>query len=164
MNIELEVVEIEKPDDVNVIIGYSHFIKTVEDLSEILRTNVPQAKFGLAFSEASGPRLVRSDGNAPELVRLCEKNILAIGAGHSFIIMLREAYPISVLNAIKSCQEVGSIFAATSNELTVIVARNESSAGILGAIDGHSPIGVESEKDRQDRIKLLRDIGYKLGP
>ncbi len=164
MTVEIEAVEMEKPDDVNIILGYSHFIKTVEDLSEIIRTYVPQAKFGLAFNEASGPRLVRSDGNAPELVRLCEKNILAIGAGHSFIIMLREAYPISVLNAIKSCQEVGSIFAATSNKVTVIVARNKEGGGILGAIDGHSPLGVESDRDRQDRIKLLRDIGYKLGP
>ncbi|MCL4329471.1 MAG: adenosine monophosphate-protein transferase [Candidatus Thermoplasmatota archaeon] len=164
MKIEIESLTIEKPEDVNVILGYSHFIKTVEDLGEIIRTHVPQASFGLAFSEASGPRLVRSDGNSTDLVKLCEKNLLALGSGHTFLIMLRGAYPISVLNAIKSCQEVGNIYAATSNRLTVIVARTDQGGGILGVIDGNSPLGVESIRDRQDRIKLLRDIGYKLGP
>ncbi|MBN2358563.1 MAG: adenosine-specific kinase [Deltaproteobacteria bacterium] len=158
---ELINVKLEIPDGVNLVLGQSHFIKTAEDLYEVMVTSVPGAKFGLAFAEASGPCLVRSDGNDTELVALAVKQLLAIGAGHSFLLLMREAYPINVLNAIKSCPEVCRIFCATANPLQVVVAQSEQGRGILGVIDGSSPTGVESEDDKRARRDFLRQIGYK---
>jgi adenosine/AMP kinase len=158
---ELKLAKIKKPPELNVILGQSHFIKTVEDLYEALVTSVPGINFGLAFCEASGDKLVRSDGTDPGLVKLAEKNALRIGAGHSFIILLRGTYPINVLNKIKATQEVCRIFAATSNQLQVIVAESEQGRGILGVIDGEKPLGVESKEKKREREEFLRKIGYK---
>ncbi|PZA08430.1 MULTISPECIES: adenosine-specific kinase [unclassified Meiothermus] len=161
---ELQVVKIEKPDNLNVILGQSHFIKTVEDLHEAMVTAVPGIKFGLAFCEASGKRLVRKTGTAPELVELAAKNAYSIGAGHCFVIVLGEGFfPINVLHAIKACPEVVRIFAATANPLAVIVAEQEDQRGVLGVLDGHKPLGVEAEEDIAWRKDLLRKLGYKLG-
>lgn len=160
--LELKTVKINKPDDVNVILGQSHFIKTVEDLYEILTTSSPVIKFGFAFSESSGACKVRSEGNDSELKKLAEDNALAIGSGHSFIIFIRQAYPINVLNAIKLIQEVCYIYCASANPVEVIVAESEMGSGILGVIDGARPKGVESEEDIKWRRDLLRKIGYKL--
>lgn len=161
---ELQTVKIEKPDHLNVILGQSHFIKTVEDLHEAMVTAVAGIKFGLAFCEASGKRLVRKTGTAPELVELAVKNALNIGAGHSFIIVLGEGFfPINVLHAIKACPEVVRIFAATANPIAVIVAEQDDQRGILGVLDGHKPLGVEGEEDMAWRKDLLRKFGYKLG-
>ncbi len=154
---------IEKPDDVNFILGQSHFIKTAEDLYEAVAGSVPGAKFGLAFCEASADRLVRVEGNADDLRDLAVKNALAIGAGHSFIIMLRDCYPINVLNAVKSVQEVCTIFCATANPVEVIVAESALGRGIMGVIDGFSPVGVEGPQDVEHRTELLRRFGYKRG-
>jgi hypothetical protein len=159
MNIEL--VSIKKPDALNVIIGQAHFIKTVEDLFETLVESAPGIRFGLAFCEASGSCLVRSEGNDPELKACAEENALTVGAGHSFIIILKDAYPVNVLNRIKGLSEVCSIFAATANPVSVIVADSGSGRGILGVIDGAKPQGVESGRDIQWRTELLRTIGYK---
>lgn len=158
---QLKVVAIEKPDDANLILGQSHFIKTVEDLYEVCVTVAPQMKFGLAFSEASGPCLIRCEGNEEELKRLAVKNLLHLAAGHSFIILLQEAFPLAILNAIKQLPEVCQIFAATANPLQVIVAETEQGRGILGVIDGSSPKGVETDSDIQARQQFLRTIGYK---
>ncbi|AAT43596.1 adenosine-specific kinase [Picrophilus oshimae] len=152
---------IERPDDSNVILGYSHFIKTIEDLKEIVVTSVPKCRFGIAFSEASGERLIRFDGNDRELTDIAVKNLLNVKSGHTFIIIIRDAYPINMLNAIKMCQEVGTIFAATANPLSVIVYEGSNGNGILGVIDGYSPLGIEDEAAKEKRKKLLRDIGYK---
>lgn len=161
---ELQTVKVEKPDTLNVILGQSHFIKTVEDLHEAMVTAVPGIKFGLAFCEASGKRLVRKTGTAPELVELAVRNAEAIGAGHSFIIVLGEGFfPINVLHAIKACPEVVRIFAATANPLSVIVVEQDDQRGILGVLDGHKPLGVEAEEDIAWRKDLLRKFGYKLG-
>ncbi|HEU4742566.1 MAG TPA: adenosine-specific kinase [Meiothermus sp.] len=161
---ELQTVKLEKPDNLNVILGQSHFIKTVEDLHEAMVTAVPGIKFGLAFCEASGKRLIRKTGTAPELVELAVKNAEAIGAGHSFIVVLGEGFfPINVLHAIKACPEVVRIFAATANPLSVIVAEQDDQRGILGVLDGHKPLGVEAEEDIAWRKDLLRKFGYKLG-
>jgi len=145
--LELKLVEIKKPEDVNLILGQSHFIKTVEDLYEVLVNSVPGIKFGLAFVESSGACKVRSEGNDPELKSLASSNILEIGAGHSFIIFMRNAFPINVLNSIKNIPEVCSIYCATANPLKVIVAATEDGSGILGVIDGGKPKGVENEAD-----------------
>lgn len=164
MAMELQVVRIEKPDNLNVILGQSHFIKTVEDLHEAMVTAVPGIKFGLAFCEASGKRLVRKTGTAPELVELAVKNAHNIGAGHCFVIVLGEGFfPINVLHAIKACPEVVRIFAATANPLAVIVAEQDDQRGVLGVLDGHKPLGVEAEEDIAWRKDLLRKLGYKLG-
>ncbi len=160
--LELEAVKIRKPDEVNLILGQSHFIKTVEDLYEVLVNNVPGIKFGLAFAESSGACKVRSEGTDPELKKLAEENMLQIGAGHSFIILLGNAYPINVLNAIKAIPEVCAIYAATANAVEVIVARTDSGCGIMGVIDGLKPKGIESAQDIQWRHDFLRKIGYKL--
>lgn len=159
---KLKGVPVELPPDTNVIIGQSHFIKTVEDLHELLVSSVPQIRFGLAFCEASGPCLVRFSGNDPELEQAAVRNSLAIGAGHSFIILIRHAFPINVLNAIKQVQEVCTIFCATANSVSVIVADDGTGRGILGCIDGQKPKGVEENKEVQDRKALLRQFGYKL--
>ncbi len=159
---ELDVVDIEKPDDLNVIIGQSHFIKTVEDLHEVLVGTSPHLKFGIAFCEASGPCLVRKSGNDDDLVELAVRNALAIGAGHSFVVFLREGYPVNVLNQIKQVPEVCRVLCATANPLQVLVAETELGRGIVGVVDGSSPRGVEAADDISARKGLLRAIGYKL--
>ncbi len=160
---ELKVVAIEKPEEINFVLGQSHFIKTVEDLHEALVNAVPGIKFGLAFCESSGPRLVRWSGTDEALIELAKRNALAIGAGHSFIVFLGEGfYPINVLSAIRSVPEVCRIFCATANPVQVIVAETEQGRGILGVVDGFSPQGVEGEEDIAHRKQFLRMIGYKL--
>jgi len=156
------VVKIQKPDDVNLILGQSHFIKTVEDLHEALVTAVPGIQFGLAFCESSGKRLVRWTGTDEEMITLAKENALAIGAGHCFIIFLKNAYPINVLNAVKMVPEVCRIFCATANPVEVIIAQGDQGRGILGVVDGQSPAGVEGEEDIAWRKGFLRTIGYKL--
>ena len=158
---ELIIVKIDAPKETNLILGQTHFIKSVEDLYEALITSVPGIKFGLAFCEASANYLVRSDGNDEELKKASQDNAFAIGAGHSFLIFMRNAFPINVLNAIKKVQEVCSIFCATANPVEVIIAETEQGRGILGVIDGESPKGIETSKDVAERKKLLRSIGYK---
>ena len=158
---ELRAVPVEKPDEVNLILGQAHFIKTVEDLYESAVTSVPGAKFGLAFCEASGPCLVRHTGTDKELEDLAVKNASAIGAGHSFIILLRDAFPVNCLNAVKMVTEVCSVICAGANPVRVIVAEDETGRGILGVIDGEKPKGVETEADAQQRHGFLRTIGYK---
>ncbi|MDR3255552.1 MAG: adenosine-specific kinase [Synergistaceae bacterium] len=156
----LESVEI--PEDCNVIVGQSHFVKTVEDLFEVLVTSSPSLSFGIAFCEASIQKLVRRDGNDVELVDCAVKNALRIGAGHSFVIVLRNGYPINVMNRIKAVQEVCGVFAATANPLQVIIAQTDQGRGIIGVIDGGSPVGVEDASGEAWRKNLLRDvIGYK---
>jgi len=160
--LEFKVVKIEKPQEVNIILGQSHFIKTVEDLHEALVNNVPGIKFGLAFCESSGACLVRAEGNDAELKELAIKNALNIGAGHSFIILLRNAYPINVLNAIKNISEVCNIYCATANSVELIIAQTQQGRGIMGVVDGVMPKGSESSVDINWRKDLLRKIGYKL--
>ena len=159
--LELKIIKIDKPDDLNFILGQSHFIKTAEDLYEAL-ANVPGAKFGLAFSEASGACKIRSEGNDAGLKELACKNALELACGHSFIIFLKQAYPISVLNAIKNIPEVCNIYCATANPTEVIVAQSQAGRGILGVIDGAAPQGLEEAQDIAWRKNLLRKIGYKL--
>jgi len=159
---ELLSVRIEKPDDVNVIVGQSHFIKTVEDLHETLAGASPQLRFGIAFCESSGPRLVRRSGNDEELTALAVRNALAIGAGHSFVVFLRQGFPVNVLNAVKLVPELCTVFCATANPVEVVVAQSGSGRGILGVIDGSTPVGVETDADVQERKEFLRRFGYKL--
>ncbi|MFE7801009.1 adenosine-specific kinase [Nocardia sp. NPDC057440] len=159
---ELTTVRIDKPDDLNVIIGQAHFIKTVEDLHEALVGIGPHLRFGLAFCEASGPRLVRHSGNDDDLVELATKNAVAVGAGHSFIVFLREGYPVNVLNAVEHVPEVCGIFCATANAVDVLVAETELGRGIVGVVDGSAPLGVENADDQAARKQLLRQIGYKM--
>ena len=161
MSLKFNAVPIEKGEEINFILGQSHFIKTVEDLYEAMVNSVPGAKFGIAFCEASHKRLVRYAGTDDELIDLAKKNALAIGAGHSFIIMMRECFPINVLNAIRGVPEVCCIFCATANPLEIIVAEGEQGRGIVGVIDGAKPKGIEGEKDVQWRKDFLRKIGYK---
>ena len=158
---ELTTVHIEKPEDVNLVLGQAHFIKTVEDLYEALVTAVPGLKFGLAFCESSGPALVRADGTEEELVALAKQNALSLTAGHCFIIFLRGAYPINILNAVKMVPEVCRIFCATANPVEVVVAETELGRGILGVIDGMKSKGVETAQDVAERHRFLRTIGYK---
>ena len=160
---ELKTIKIEKPDEVNVILGMSHFIKTVEDLHETLVTTVPAIRFGLAFCESSGPALVRTSGTDEEMIELARKNGLALSAGHSFVIFLGPGvYPINVLNAVKAVPEVCRIFCATANPVEVIIAETEQGRGILGVIDGLPSKGLETEEDVKERKAFLRMIGYKL--
>ncbi|MFC1704563.1 adenosine-specific kinase [Candidatus Omnitrophota bacterium] len=159
---ELNVVKIEKPEDVNIIIGQTHFIKTVDDLYEVLISASPGIQFGLSFCEASGACLVRSEGNDDELKKIAVDNALALGCGHSFIVVLRNAFPINVLNAIKNIQEVCSIYCATANPLEIVVAETEQGRGVTGVIDGSKPKGVEGQKDIQWRKDLLKKLRYKL--
>jgi uncharacterized protein len=159
---ELLVVPVDNPDALNLVLGQSHFIKTVEDLHEVLAGSSPATRFGLAFCESSGPRLVRRSGNDEELVDLAIKNALAIGAGHAFIVFLRDAFPVNVLNAIKQVPEVCHVYCATANPLSVIVAETGTGRGIVGVVDGGSPLGVETDDDVSNRKDLLRAIGYKL--
>lgn len=158
---ELETVQVEKPDDVNLILGQTHFIKTVEDIYEAVVTSVPGVEFGVAFCEASAECLIRSDGTDDELRSLAVKNAERIGAGHTFVLLMRGAYPINLLPRIKSVPEVCGIFAATANALQVLVAKSEQGRGIVGVIDGESPKGVETEEQAEERVKFLRKIGYK---
>jgi hypothetical protein len=159
---EIKSYQLPLPADCNVILGQTHFIKTVEDLYEIMVTSVPGIKFGLAFCEASGPCLVRSEGNDSELKKQAEQSALSIGAGHTFIIYIKNAYPINLLNAIKNCQEVCHIFCATANPVQVLLVESEQGRGVVGVIDGSSPKGVETAIDVSKRKEFLRKIGYKL--
>jgi len=165
-DIDLKTVAIEKPEDMNFILGQTHFIKSVEDLYEAMVNSVPNGKFGIAFCEASGACKVRSEGNDSELQKLAEKNALAIGAGHSFIIFMKDCFPLNVLNLIQCIPEVCSIYCATANPTNVVIAEskhgNEIGRGILGVIDGFIPKGIENKEDIAWRKKFLRDIGYKL--
>ena len=154
-------VKIRKPEDVNLILGQAHFIKTVEDLYETLAGAVPGIKFGLAFCESSGACLVRSDGTDEELRKLAADNVLAIGAGHSFLILLRHAYPINVLKAVQAVQEVCNIYCATANPVEVVLAESAQGRGIIGVIDGEKPRGIEDEAGVAWRKDLFRKIGYK---
>ncbi|TFH35349.1 MAG: hypothetical protein E4G99_07495 [Anaerolineales bacterium] len=160
---ELLTVKIDKPEETNFILGQSHFIKTVEDLHEALVGAVPGIEFGLAFCEASGPALIRRSGNSSAMVELATANAGAIGAGHTFIIFLANAFPINVLNAVKAVPEVCRIFCATANPVEVIIAETAQGRAVLGVVDGVSPQAVESEKDVAERQELLRRFGYKLG-
>jgi len=158
---KLKSVKVKIPENSNVIIGQTHFIKTAEDLYEAIIGTVPQAKFGLAFCEASGPCLVRVEGNDDRLKKAAAENATRIGAGHTFVVLIENAYPINVLNRIKDVQEVCSIFCATANSVDVVIAENELGRGVMGVIDGEKPKGIESRKDADDRKAFLRKIGYK---
>jgi uncharacterized protein len=157
-----DVVSIEKPDDVNVVIGQAHFIKTVEDLHEAMVGVSASLRFGLAFCEASGPRLVRRTGNDTELIELATRNALAIAAGHCFVIFLREGFPVSVLNPVKAVPEVCTIYCATANSVDIVIAVTPRGRGIVAVVDGETPLGVETDRDVAERRDLLRAIGYKL--
>ena len=159
---ELKTVAVDIPDGCNIILGQTHFIKTTEDLYEIVATSVPQAKFGIAFTEASGPCLIRTEGNDESLIAASIKAHQAIGAGHVFCIYLRNAFPINILNQIKNCPEVCRIYCATANSLEVVVASTAQGKGVLGVIDGLSPKGIETYDDKIIRKDFLRKIGYKL--
>ena len=159
---ELKIVPIENPEELNVILGQTHFIKTVEDLHETLVTAIPGIKFGLAFCEASGPALIRRSGTDEKLTQLAVRNAQAIGAGHSFVVFLDGAFPINVLNAVKCVPEVCHVICATANPVQVIVAQTEQGRGILGVVDGTSPKGVETQADIDKRKEFLRSIGYKM--
>jgi hypothetical protein len=159
---ELFLVAIDKPADMNFILGQTHFIKSVEDLYEAIVQANPSMKFGIAFCESSGPALVRTAGNDPALILLAQKNALAVGAGHSFIIFMEGGFPVNILNPIKNVTEVCHVFCATSNPTQVIVAETDQGRGILGVVDGVRPKGVETEADVATRLKFLRTIGYKL--
>lgn len=158
---EIKTVKIETPKDCNVILGMAHFIKTVEDIYEAMVNSVPNIKFGLAFCESSGERLVRTDGTDDELRKAAAENMLKLGCGHSFLVILRGAYPVNVLNALKMVPEVCTVYAATANPLEVIVAETERGKGVLGVIDGLKPAGTEDEKGVEWRKSFLRKIGYK---
>jgi len=159
---ETKTVTVDIPEGCNVILGQTHFIKTAEDLYEIIATTVPQAKFGVAFTEASGPCLIRTEGNDDGLIAACVKTLEAIGAGHVFCIFLKNAFPINILTQIKNCPEVCRIFCATANPLEVVVASTAQGTGVLGVIDGSAPKGVETPADKAQRKEFLRKIGYKL--
>ena len=161
-DIKLITVDIEKLEDMNFILGQTHFIKSAEDLYETMVNSVPAGKFGIAFCEASGACKIRSEGNDKELKKLAEKNAASIGAGHSFIIFMKDCYPLNVLNAIKNTAEVCSIYCATANPTKVVIAESENGRGILGVIDGFLPKGLENKEEIALRKKFLRDIGYKF--
>jgi adenosine/AMP kinase len=159
---EIKLIDIEMPENANVIIGQTHFIKTVEDIHEALVTSLPMIKFGLAFSEASGPRLIRHSGTDEKLENLAIKNAEKIGAGHSFVLILGNAFPINIMKSLKAVDEVLYLYAATANPLKVIVVEEGEKRGIIGVLDGEKPLGVEGKKDIEDRKNLLRKIGYKF--
>lgn len=159
---EIKSIKLVIPEGANIIVGQTHFIKTIEDLYEIMVSSLPKCRFGIAFCEASGACLIRVEGNDEELKKVAIQNAQAVAAGHTFYLLLREAYPINVLNAIKNCPEVCSLFCATANPVEVIVAESEQGRGILGVIDGSSPKGIEEESDIRWRKDLLRKIGYKI--
>lgn len=159
---EIKLIDIESPEGSNVIIGQTHFIKTVEDVHEALVTSLPMIKFGLAFCEASGPRLIRHTGTDKDLETLAVKNAEKIGAGHSFVLILGNAFPINIMKSLKAVDEILYLYAATANPLKVIVAEEGDQRGIMGVLDGEKPLGVEAEKEISERKDLLRKIGYKL--
>ncbi len=159
---EFQAVPIRTPEGVNIILGQSHFIKTVEDLYEILVSSVPGAKFGIAFSESSGPCLIRSAGNDEALRQSAIQNAQAVAAGHFFVVVIRDAFPINVLNAVKQCQEVCNLYCASANPVEVIVAVTQQGRGVMGVVDGLPPKGVETPADEAGRKDFLRKIGYKL--
>jgi adenosine/AMP kinase len=160
--VSFEVVPVDTPDDINVIIGQAHFIKTVEDLHEALVGVGGRMRFGIAFCEASGARLIRRTGNDEDLVEMATQHAQAIGAGHTFVVVLRDGFPVNVLNPIKSVSEVCTVFCATANPVEVIVAVTDRGRGVVGVIDGATPLGVEDEAQVGWRRTLLRDLGYKL--
>jgi adenosine/AMP kinase len=160
---ELNMISIDKPDEVNFILGQSHFIKTVEDIHEALVGAVPGIEFGVAFCEASGPSLIRYSGTSQEMIELAKENALNLSAGHTFIIFLGNVFPINVLNSVKMVPEVCRIFCASSNPVQVILAETEQGRGVLGVVDGERSKGLETEEDISDRVTLLRKFGYKLG-
>ncbi len=163
ISVQLKMVQIENPESLNMILGQSHFIKTVEDIHEAVVTSVPGVKFGLAFCESSGAALVRSTGTDDALKALAERNALALGAGHCFILFLRDAFPVNVLNAIKMVPEVANIYCASANSVQVILAETEQGRGILGVIDGVHTKGIEDADGVAWRMGFLRKIGYKIG-
>jgi len=159
---EIKIIKIEKPEEVNFILGQSHFIKTVEDIYEAIVCTAVGIKFGIAFCESSGPCLVRWEGNDEEMIELAKKNAMNLSCGHAFIIFLRDGYPINILNAIKNIPEVCSIYCATANPAEVIIVETETGRGILGVIDGSKSKGIETQKDIENRKAFLRKIGYKF--
>jgi adenosine/AMP kinase len=161
-DVQLLTVPIDKPAGMNVILGQAHFVKTVEDLYEALAGASPHLRFGLAFCESSGPRLVRRAGNDAELVELAVRNALAVGAGHSFVAFLLEGFPVNVLNQVLQVPEVCCVYCATANPVEVVVAETPRGRGIVGVVDGGPPLGVETPEDERERHELLRRIGYKL--
>lgn len=163
MPIELSAVPVAVPPGANVIVGQAHFIKTVEDLHEILAGSSPHLKFGVAFNEASGERLVRTSGNSADLVGFARETALEIAAGHVFVIAMKDGFPINVLNAVKQCPEVARVFCATANPLEILVATTGAGRGVVGVVDGEPPLGAETEADVARRLALLRKFGYKLG-
>jgi len=160
--IDVQAVDLSWEQGCNIIVGQSHFIKTVEDIAEILQSSVPGIEYGLAFCEASGPCLIRTEGSDPALVDQAAVCAQAVGAGHSFFLILRNAFPINVLNQIKGCQEVARIFCATANPLQILVAETKQGRGIVGVVDGFSPKGVETAPDKVARTEMLRKFGYKF--
>jgi uncharacterized protein len=163
MCLDLKTVKVEPPEGCNIIVGMAHFIKTAEDLYEALVNSVPNVKFGLGFCESSGPCLVRCEGNDAELKKLAAEKAFEIGCGHSFLIFIRNAYPLNVLDKIKKVPEVCTVFAATANPLQILIAETEQGRGIVGVVDGFKSKGIETEKDVVERRLFLRKIGYKLG-
>ncbi len=157
----IDVVQIPVPEGTNVIVGGTHFIKSVEDIYEALVTSTPDIKFGIAFCEASQKRLIRYDGNDEELIKLAIEAAKKIAAGHTFVVYIKNAWPINVLNALKQVQEITTIYAATANPLQVLVAETDQGRGIIGVVDGYTPLGVEGEEDKKERHEFLRKIGYK---
>jgi len=162
MDLNVSPVTVTFPEGANIIVGQSHFIKTAEDIAEIMSSSVPGAKYGLAFCEASGPCLIRTEGNDETLISHAVTAAAAVGAGHAFFLIIKDSYPINVLNQIKSCQEVCRVFCATANPLQVLVGATDQGRGIVGVIDGFSPKGVEKDKDRTERRTMLRRFGYKF--
>lgn len=162
MNAPFELVPIQTPDGANMILGHAHFIKTAEDLYETVVNSVPNASFGVAFSEASGPRLVRSEGNDEALTRAAERELLRLKCGHTFVIFLKGAYPINLLRDVRACVEVATIHCATANPVIAVVARSGEAGAILGVMDGEGPLGVEDEAGVKARREFVRKIGYKL--
>ena len=158
---EFHAIALDLPDESNLVAGQAHFIKTAEDLAEIVVTTVPTAKFGLAFCEASGPCLIRTEGNDPELVAAAVSNAERVASGHTFFLLLRGAYPINLLNAVKLCPEVARVFCATANPVQMLVAQSDQGRGVVGVVDGRSPRGVENDAQRAERREFLRKIGYK---
>ena len=158
---DLNAVALDIPAECNLVAGQAHFIKTVEDLAEIVVTAVPGARFGLAFCEASGPCLIRTEGNDPELIGAAVSNAERVAAGHAFFLLLRGAYPINLLNAVKQCPEVCHVFCATANPVQALVAQTDQGRGVLGVVDGASPRGLENEHAKQERRDFLRRVGYK---
>jgi len=162
MALEVQAIGLEWEEGCNIIVGQSHFIKTVEDVAEIMNSSVPGVEYGLAFCESSGPCLIRTEGNDEKLVGQAAECARRVGAGHSFYLILRKAFPINVLNQIKACQEVARIFCATANPLQVLVVETELGRGIVGVVDGYPPKGVEGPKDKEERKRMLRTFGYKF--